>query len=62
MLEQFVENLVHTKQIFAKTYDGNAHIQEVIPTKVSEEFDMDSEYLENLHNFALKNPIYFNHY
>ena len=62
MLEQLVENLVHTKQIFAKTYEGNAHIQEVIPTKISEKFHLDSEYLQNLHNFALKNPIYFNHY
>ena len=62
MLEQFVKNLVHTKQIFAKTYAGNAHIQEVIPTNISEKFQVNSKYLQNLHNFALKNPIYFNHY
>ncbi len=62
MLEKLVENLVHTKQIFAKTYEGNAHIQEVLPSKTSEKFQIDSENLQNLHNFALQNPIYFNHY
>lgn len=62
MLEKLVENFVHTKQIFAKTYEGNAHIQEVLPSKTSKKFQIDSEKLQNLHNFALKNPIYFNHY
>lgn len=62
MLEKLVENLVRIKQIFAKTYDGNAHIQEIIPSKTSEKFQINSEHLQNLHNFALKNPIYFNHY
>jgi hypothetical protein len=62
MLEKLVENLVCIKQIFAKIYDGNAHIQEVIPSKTSEKFQINSEHLQNLHNFALKNPIYYNHY
>lgn len=62
MLEKLVEDLVHAKQIFAKTYEGNAHIQEVLPSKISEKFQIDSENLQNLHDFALKNPIYFNHY
>ncbi|MCV0430058.1 hypothetical protein [Nitrosopumilus sp.] len=62
MLEDFVKNLILVKQSFAKNYSGNAHIQEVIPTKISEKFKIRKEFLESLHNFALKNPIYFNNY
>ena len=62
MLDELVKNLVHVKQSFAKNYSGNAHIQEVIPSKVSEKFPLPAQHLEFLHNFALKNPIYFNHY
>ncbi len=62
MLDELVQNLVTVKQSFAKNYSGNAHIQEVIPSSVSEKFKLDPLRLEQLHNFALKNPIYFNHY
>ena len=62
MYDDLVENLVSTKQIFAKNYSGNAHIQEVIPSSISNKFDMDTNELISLHDFALKNPIYFNHF
>ena len=62
MLDNFVKNLVSTKQIFAKNYSGNAHIQEVIPSNVSDKFEIKKNHLKLLHNFALKNPIYFNNY
>lgn len=61
-MQELVKNLIHIKQIFAKEYDGNSHIQEVIPTKVSEKFPVDADILNHLHDFALKNPIYHNHY
>jgi len=60
MLEEFIKNLIHVKQEFAKNYTGNAHIQEVIPTFTSKQFPMDSSDLQMLHTFAQKNPIYFN--
>ena len=62
MLDELVKNLVTVKQSFAKNYSGNAHIQEVIPSFVSEQFPLSSSHLQQLHDFALKNPIYFNHY
>ena len=62
MLDELVKNLVNVKQSFAKNYSGNAHIQEIIPSSVSEKFQLDTKILQQLHNFALKNPIYFNHY
>lgn len=62
MLDEFVKNLVHVKQSFAKNYSGNAHIQEVIPSFVSEKFPLAPSHLQLLHDFANKNPIYFNHY
>jgi len=62
MLEELVQNLVHVKQNFAKTYTGNSHIQEAIPTNASEKFPLDQMDLQHLHDFALKNPIYFNNY
>ena len=62
MLDDFVKNLVTVKQLFAKKYTGNAHIQEVIPTSVSKKFQLEENHLKSLHDFALKNPIYFNNY
>ena len=62
MLDELVKNLVDVKQSFAKNYSGNAHIQEVIPSLVSKKFQLHSKILQQLHDFALKNPIYFNHY
>ena len=60
MFDMIIKNLVRIKQDFAKNYTGNAHIQEVIPTYTSEQFPIDELHLELLHNFAKKNPIYFN--
>ena len=60
MFDTIIKNLVLIKQDFAKNYAGNAHIQEVIPTCTSEQFPIDELHLELLHNFAQKNPIYFN--
>ena len=62
MLDNMVENLVLVKQNFAENYSGNAHIQEVIPTSTSQQFQMDSNHLDSLHEFAKKNPIYFNYF
>ena len=62
MLDEVVKNLVDVKQSFAKNYSGNAHIQEVIPSSISKKFQLHSQILQQLHEFALKNPIYFNHY
>lgn len=60
MLDEFVQNLIKIKQDFAKNYSGSAHIQEVIPSQVSNEFPMDASHLKQLHEFAEKNPIYLN--
>lgn len=60
MLEDLVANLIFIKQKFAKNYSGNAHIQEIIPTSISTQFQIDSSHLQLLHDFAKKNPIYFN--
>ena len=60
MFDELVTNLVKIKQKFAKTYSGNAHIQEIIPSQASKEFPIDENHLKQLHTFAEKNPIYFN--
>jgi len=60
MFDELVNNLIHLKQDFAKNYVGNAHIQEVIPSSTSKEFQIDEFHLQMLHDFAKKNPIYFN--
>lgn len=60
MIEKLVKNLVHVKQEFAKNYIGHAHIQEIIPSSVSDQFPLDENHLHLLHEFAQKNPIYFN--
>lgn len=62
MLDDLVKNLVHVKQNFAKNYSGNSHIQEIIPSFVSEKFQLTPSHLQLLHDFAQKNPIYLNHY
>ncbi len=60
MLDELIKNMVLVKQDFAKNYTVSAHIQEVIPVSVSEQFSIDKHHLEMLHDFAQKNPIYFN--
>ena len=60
MFDTVVQNLIKIKRDFAKNYSGNAHIQEVIPSQISDDFPIDKNHLKQLHNFAEKNPIYFN--
>ncbi len=60
MIDQVVKNLVKLKQEFTRVYDGNSHIQEVIPLEKSDNFPLSEDHLEMLHNFAEKNPIYYN--
>jgi len=60
MLDSLVQNLIKIKQDFAKNYAGSAHIQEIIPSQVSDSFPIDETHLKQLHTFAKKNPIYFN--
>ena len=60
MLDNLVQNLIKIKQDFAKNYAGSAHIQEIIPSQISDDFQIDENHLKQLHNFAEKNPIYFN--
>jgi hypothetical protein len=62
MFDELVKSLVRVKQNFAKNYTGSAHIQEVIPACVSEEFSINTDHLQRLHDFAQQNPIYFNSY
>lgn len=62
MFDQIEKKLAKLKQEFAKTYNGNSHIQELIPISTSKDFPIDNNHLEYLHNFALKNPIYHNSY
>lgn len=60
MLEELIANLINVKRDFAKNYSGSAHIQEVIPSRPTKEFQIDENHLKKLHKFAEKNPIYFN--
>ena len=62
MFEDMIENLILAKQEFSKNYSGNAHIQELIPSTVSEKFPINQSHLDLLHEFAQKNPIYFHSY
>ena len=62
MIEDLVANLIQIKQNFAQNYDGNAHIQEVLPLESTDELPIDSKHLEQSHLFAQKNPIYLNSY
>ena len=62
MIENIVKNLILAKQEFVKNYSGSSHIQEIIPSSVSKEFELDENNLKLLHEFAQKNPIYTNSY
>ena len=62
MIEDMVKNLVNLKKEFSKIYEGNSHIQEVIPLSSSNAFSIDDKHLVMLHRFAEKNPIYYNSY
>jgi len=62
MIEELAKNLVNLKKEFAKIYDGKSQIQEIIPVSKSEIFPIKQQDLELLHQFATKNPIYYNSY
>jgi len=62
MIEKLTQNLVNLKKEFVSVYDGNSQIQEVIPVSKSELFPIERQDLELLHQFATKNPIYYNSY
>lgn len=57
MIEDLVANLIQIKQNFAQNYDGNAHIQEVLPLESTDELPIDSKHLEQLHLFAQKSNL-----
>ncbi len=59
MIERLAKNLVQLKKEFAKNYDGKSQIQEVIPKSKSELFPIEQPHLYLLHQFATKNPIYY---
>jgi len=60
MIEDLAKNLVNLKKEFAKNYDGKSQIQEVVPVSKSNLFPIPQQDLELLHQFATKNPIYYN--
>lgn len=60
MIEEMAKNLVQLKKEFSKIYQGNSHIQEIIPNSRSDVFPLEENHIEMLHNFAEKNPIYYN--
>lgn len=62
MIEQLAQNLVSLKKEFEKTHSGKSQMQEVIPVTTSELFSIKQQDLELLHQFATKNPIYYNSY
>ena len=62
MIEDLAKNLVNLKKEFVSLYEGQSQIQEVIPISKSELFPIEQQDLELLHQFATKNPIYYNSY
>jgi len=60
MLEKLAKNLVNLKKEFALNYEGTSQIQEIIPISESEPFPIDQDKLNFLHEFATRNPIYYN--
>ena len=60
MIEKLAKNLVNLKKQFVSNYEGTSQIQELIPISKSESFPIDEYELNTLHEFATKNPIYYN--
>ncbi|MGY5150777.1 MAG: hypothetical protein ACW9XA_00710 [Candidatus Nitrosopumilus sp. bin_6a] len=60
MIDQLAKNLVELKKEFVRVYDGKSQTHEVIPKSKSELFPIEESHLELLHEFATKNPIYYN--
>ena len=59
MIEQLAKNLVDLKKEFVKVCDSKSQIQEIIPKSKSQLFPIDESHLDLLHQFASKNPIYY---
>jgi len=59
MIKEIAKNLVDLKKEFVRIYDGNSQIQEVIPKSKSDLFPIKENDLQLLHEFATKNPIYY---
>ena len=62
MMHNLAANILKLKKEFQNDYDGKSHIQEVIPKSESEMFPIKESKLTLLHEFAKKNPIYYNSY
>ncbi len=62
MIEELAKNLVNLKKEFVKIYVGKSQIQEIIPVSKTDLFPIKQQDLELLHQFATKNPIYYNSY
>jgi hypothetical protein len=60
MIKKLAENLVNLKKEFTSDYVGTSQIQELIPISNSELFPIEPSELNLLHEFATKNPIYYN--
>jgi hypothetical protein len=60
MINDLAKNLVELKKEFVRIYDGKSQTHEVIPKSKSELFPIEDSHLELLHEFATKNPIYYN--
>ena len=60
MIETMAKDLIKLKKSFTETYSGNSQIQEFIPRLNSDTFPVEQSHLELLHQFAKKNPIYYN--
>ena len=59
-MDEIAKSIVTLKENFVQSYQGNSHINEVIPISSSKFFSIDEKHLEMLHKFATKNPIYHN--
>ena len=62
MIEDIAKNLTNLKKEFVKIYDRKSQIQEIIPVLKSDSFPIEQKDLDLLHQFATKNPIYYNHF
>jgi hypothetical protein len=60
MIKELEKNLVELKKEFVRVYEGKSQIQEVIPKSKSKLFPIKESHLDLLHQFATKNPIYYN--
>lgn len=62
LFDKLSKNLALIKQEFVQIYDGHSHIQEILPMSSSDSFPIIDKHLGLLHDFAEKNPIYYNFY